>query len=247
MASSVMPALEITSPLDDEAPVTSQFSYQHHTMQPLEWHYVPADSNQGNSLIVAIWPTDTCFQGLQTMSLPNPMPTTSRPHRSRQLQESQLMTTALIHVPHCYLHVTSHTPASHHAPGLFERIGLPRSLVQGFLSTIALPSSTADVVGLNHHHHHDAAADFELVTSAVPHMDDQNDWVFSRCLLADFTGFGEEAAATLSRQGRLCCWISVVLDDRSGVWDLHFVVHKVGVCARDPNLSRTGACVRTVQ
>ncbi|KAK0663892.1 hypothetical protein QBC41DRAFT_23394 [Cercophora samala] len=237
MASSIMSALEITSPLDDEAPITSQFPYQPYTMQPLEWQYVPADSNQDNSLIVAIWPTDTCYEGLQTMSLPNTMPNTGRPHRSRQLQESQLMTTPLIHVPHCYLNVTSYTPANHHAPGLVERIGLPRSLVQGFLSSIQLPSSTATVVGLDH-------ADFDLVTSAVPHIDDQDDWVFSRCLLADFTGFGEESAATLSRQGRLCCWISVVLDGSSGVWDLNFVVHRVGVCARNPSLSMAGACVR---
>ncbi|KAL2161682.1 hypothetical protein VTH06DRAFT_8244 [Thermothelomyces fergusii] len=45
-----------------------------------------------------------------------------------------------------------------------------------------------------------------------PHIDDADDWVFSRCLLADFTGFREEDAEALSSQGRLCCWASVVLE-----------------------------------
>ncbi|KAL2154541.1 hypothetical protein VTH82DRAFT_3217 [Thermothelomyces myriococcoides] len=44
-----------------------------------------------------------------------------------------------------------------------------------------------------------------------PHIDDSDDWVFSRCLLADFTGFREDDAEFLSSQGRLCCWASVVL------------------------------------
>ncbi|KAK4174838.1 hypothetical protein QBC36DRAFT_33643 [Triangularia setosa] len=239
MASTTMTALGITSPLDDEAPITSQFPYQPPTMQPLEWHYVPGDSTQGDSLIVAIWPTDTSYEGLQTICLPDTVPSTGRPHRSRHVQEPQAMTTPLIHVPHCYLNVTSYTTANHHSPGLIERVGLPRSLVQGFLSSIRLPFSAASVIGLN-------STEFDLVTNTVPHVDDQDDWVFSRCLLADFTGFGEESAATLSRQGRLCCWVSVVLDGSSGVWDLNFVVHRVGVCARNPSLSKTGACVRTV-
>ncbi|KAK3300732.1 uncharacterized protein B0H64DRAFT_449140 [Chaetomium fimeti] len=47
-----------------------------------------------------------------------------------------------------------------------------------------------------------------------PHFDDAADWVFSRCLLADFTGFREDEADALSTAagaGRLCCWASVVL------------------------------------
>ncbi|KAH6650394.1 hypothetical protein F5144DRAFT_543447 [Chaetomium tenue] len=47
-----------------------------------------------------------------------------------------------------------------------------------------------------------------------PHFDDAADWVFSRCLLADFTGFREdeaEALSTAAGAGRLCCWASVVL------------------------------------
>lgn len=95
------------------------------------------------------------------------------------------------------------------------------------------------------------------------HFDDDADWVFSRCLLADFTGLREDEADALSARGRLCCWASVVLrpleDDESesvgfglgerdgegdgegdgdeedgeeGLWELGFVVHRVGV--RDP-------------
>jgi hypothetical protein len=43
------------------------------------------------------------------------------------------------------------------------------------------------------------------------HFDDAADWVFSRCLLADFTSFRDDEADALSSQGRLCCWASVVL------------------------------------
>ncbi|KAK4148549.1 hypothetical protein C8A00DRAFT_19636 [Chaetomidium leptoderma] len=78
------------------------------------------------------------------------------------------------------------------------------------------------------------------------HFDDADDWVFSRCLLADFTGFGEDEAEVMSSQGRLCCWASVVLqppqgaggregedqDEDKGKWELGFVVQRVGV--RDP-------------
>ncbi|KXX73222.1 hypothetical protein MMYC01_210480 [Madurella mycetomatis] len=91
--------------------------------------------------------------------------------------------------------------------------------------------------------------------SVQTHFDDNDDWVASRCLLADFTGFCEDEAEALSSQGRLCCWASVVLqpvaetgldagggDTTSGgagasaggdvKWELGFVVHRVGV--RDP-------------
>ena len=76
------------------------------------------------------------------------------------------------------------------------------------------------------------------------HFDDADDWVFSRCLLADFTGFREDEAEILSAQDRLCCWASVVLQPRvdveedsseeagEGAWELRFVVQRVGV--RDP-------------
>jgi hypothetical protein len=82
------------------------------------------------------------------------------------------------------------------------------------------------------------------------HFDDADDWVFSRCLLADFTGFREDEAEVLSAQGRLCCWASVVLqpqrrldgghgegEGEEGKWELGFVVHRVGV--RHPE---TGWC-----
>ncbi|KAH6854116.1 hypothetical protein B0I37DRAFT_22325 [Chaetomium sp. MPI-CAGE-AT-0009] len=52
-----------------------------------------------------------------------------------------------------------------------------------------------------------------------PHFDDGADWVFSRCLLADFTGFREdeaEALSTAAGAGRLCCWASVVLQPPRG-------------------------------
>ncbi|KAK0748350.1 hypothetical protein B0T21DRAFT_251053, partial [Apiosordaria backusii] len=245
-----MPAttLEITSPLDNEAPLipsttATPFTYrQPPIMQPLEWHYLPSGTNRGDSLIVAVWPTDTFYQGLQTMSLPTTNTTTSiSPCRQPPLPQSLVTTTPLIHIPHCYLSVTSHHPDNHHhtqTPGLVERVGLPRSLVQGFLTSIRLPSSPGTIVGLDNHF------DLGATTNHVaphPHIDDGDDWVFSRCLLADFTGFSEEAAATLSRQGKLCCWISVVLDGSSGVWDLGFVVHRVGVCDERDGLGGLGA------
>ncbi|GAB1310731.1 hypothetical protein MFIFM68171_00941 [Madurella fahalii] len=88
-----------------------------------------------------------------------------------------------------------------------------------------------------------------------PHFDDNDDWVTSRCLLADFTGFCEDEAEALSSGGRLCCWASVVLQPVPGTglgaggdttsattgvgvdlgdvkWELGFVVHQVRV--RDP-------------
>ncbi|KAL2017736.1 hypothetical protein VTK56DRAFT_1706 [Thermocarpiscus australiensis] len=89
------------------------------------------------------------------------------------------------------------------------------------------------------------------------HFDDDDEWVFSRCLLADFTGLREDEAEALSSRGSLCCWASVVLhalpggqgldedEDGDGTgesgarwwWDLGFVVYRVGV--RDP---RSGWC-----
>ncbi|KAL1837702.1 hypothetical protein VTJ49DRAFT_3499 [Mycothermus thermophilus] len=45
----------------------------------------------------------------------------------------------------------------------------------------------------------------------LPHFEDNHDWVYTRCLLAEFTGLRENDAMVLSRQGRLCCWASVML------------------------------------
>jgi len=66
-----------------------------------------------------------------------------------------------------------------------------------------------------------------------PHFDDKDDWVFSRCLLADFTGFRDDEAEALSSQGRLCCWASVVLQPppqgAGDKWELGFIVQRVGL------------------
>jgi hypothetical protein len=69
--------------------------------------------------------------------------------------------------------------------------------------------------------HSPSPAPLPTTTTAVPrpvriqpHFDDSAEWVFSRCLLADFTGFREdeaEALSTAAGAGRLCCWASVVL------------------------------------
>lgn len=119
-------------------------------------------------------------------------------------------TTPLVHIPHCRLEVASvHDPAH---PAKIEQVALPRRTVQAFLSSLPLPPGSSPP------------------PAAAAHFDDASEWVYSRCLLADFSEFGEDEAARLSAQGRMCCWASVVLMRDAageGAWDLGFVVHKV--------------------
>lgn len=128
------------------------------------------------------------------------------------------VSTPLIHIPNCRLDVDEFRVFEHVK---LERVALPRAIVQTLLSHMVLPCET-QAIGLSH-------------------FDDSNEWVYSRCLLADFSGMAEDEAALLSDEGRLCCWASVVLtqSDHGGQpWDLCFVVHKI-LAHRDPE---TGRC-----
>lgn len=127
--------------------------------------------------------------------------TDQRRPRSHAATEPAPQPTPLIHIPHCRLEITEFEHG-----GMIERVALPRAVVHTMLSRLPLP----DGMGPRH-------------------FDDDDEWVFSRCLLSDFSGLDADEAAWLSSQGRLCCWASVVLmrhGDR-GVWDLGVVVHRV--------------------
>jgi len=99
-----------------------------------------------------------------------------------------------------------------------ERVGLPGRLVARLLSDLCLPT--------------------ELAGRLSTHSDDEEEWVYSRCLAVDFSNFSEAEAAWLSSQGRLSCWASMVVMPvrREGPEgevvksDLVFVVHKVVSC-----------------
>ena len=128
------------------------------------------------------------------------------------------VSTPLIHIPSCRLDVDELRAFEHVK---LERVALPRTIVQTLLSHMVLPRD-AQVIG-------------------QPHFDDSDEWVYSRCLLADFSGMAEDEATLLSNEGRLCCWVSVVLtrsDHGEQTWDLCFVVHKI-LARRDP---QTGRC-----
>lgn len=95
-----------------------------------------------------------------------------------------------------------------------ECVGLPGDFVRAFLSGIMLPRrgmTEGDQLG-------------------AAHFDDGDPWVFSRCIMADFSGMSSEEAAFLSRDGRLGCWASVTLTRQaSGTWDLGFLIHRLVV------------------
>jgi hypothetical protein len=174
-----------------------------------------------------------------------------------------------MHFPHCRLDITTFPCPPHTnrdgtlssttgGSGKLEQIALPGALVRTLLSRFE--------DGLQKQHqqqqqHQPPPPPPHPSKSTGPsgrkerrpvhiqqHFDDADDWVFSRCLLADFTGFREDEAEVLSSQGRLCCWASVVLqpqqqsqhdgegeglpENSSGKWELGFVVQRVGV--RDP-------------
>jgi hypothetical protein len=166
----------------------------------------------------------------------------------------------LMHFPHCRLDISTlcsagfPPAAAAGAPSSrLEQVALPgplvRTLLSRFESTIqqnpqptssssSPPPSSAS--SSSSRRRHKAA---EQRVQIQQHFDDADDWVFSRCLLGDFTGFREDEAEVLSSQGRLCCWASVVLQPQPeeedgegqgerGKWQLGFVVQRVGV--RDP-------------
>ncbi|KAK3941139.1 hypothetical protein QBC46DRAFT_383768 [Diplogelasinospora grovesii] len=133
--------------------------------------------------------------------------------------------TPIIHISQCRLDIsrcdelsrlTSQSVSSYSSiENRLERVALPGSVVRSFLSHLAFPRGTA--------------------VRNTPHFDDGDEWVYTRCLLADFTGLSEAQATNLSSRGNLSCVASVVLmrdrdsadNDTSAEWDLMFVVHKV--------------------
>jgi len=123
----------------------------------------------------------------------------------------QLVETPLVHVPRCRLEVTSlseMSPRGGAGGGKIERVALPGDVFRSLLSHSVPPDGA---------------------TTAPRHFDDDSNWVFSRCLLAEFSGLGEQEANRMSEEGRLCCWASVVAmrDGDQQSWDLGVVVHRV--------------------
>ncbi|KAL2131604.1 hypothetical protein VTI74DRAFT_4820 [Chaetomium olivicolor] len=150
----------------------------------------------------------------------------------------------LMHFPHCRLDITTFpapdftsSTGTTISPGKVEQIALPGSLVRTLLSRFE-EEPTAQQQSQQQRPASRIEHPRERRVQIQRHFDDNDDWVFSRCLLADFTGFREDEAEVLSSQGRLCCWASVVLQPQqeqqgSGdKWELGFVVQRVGV--RDP-------------
>ncbi|KAK4129051.1 hypothetical protein N657DRAFT_676736 [Parathielavia appendiculata] len=194
------------------------------------------------------------------------------------LDQQGTLSPPLMHFPHCRLEVADFpldNAASTTSQGKLEQVALPGPLVRTFLSRFESeqllvfseaggphsasppspspspsPSPTTSSSNTS-----STAKPSERRVQVQRHFDDGDDWVFSRCLLADFTGFRDDEAEVLSAQGRLCCWASVVLQPQQrpreqqqrqqheglgqvqGKWELGFVVHRVGV--RDPE---TGWC-----
>lgn len=148
----------------------------------------------------------------------------------------------LMHFPHCRLEISTFpTP---NGPGKLEQIALPGSLVRTLLSRFETDlqqhqeeeyqyqqqrqqyrrTPSPSPATSKPHSPPSPQTTTTTTTTATPtaprpiriqpHFDDAADWVFSRCLLADFTGFREdeaEALSTAAGAGRLCCWASVVL------------------------------------
>ncbi|KAL2271418.1 hypothetical protein VTJ83DRAFT_789 [Remersonia thermophila] len=151
----------------------------------------------------------------------------------------------VMHFPHCRLDVcTIEFPSSSAGgapvPGKVERVGLPGSLVRTLLrrfdeyqrrwpphprpqaraqaSTDDGPASAKNAAAADRSRPPRPAPQGQH--AILPHFEDGHDWVYTRCVLAEFTGLRENDAAALSRQGRLCCWASVMLyplqDDGDG-------------------------------
>ncbi|KAJ4297409.1 hypothetical protein N0V88_004331 [Collariella sp. IMI 366227] len=175
---------------------------------------------------------------------------TTHPELDMASASASLPSPPLMHFPHCRLDITTFPPAdlasiSGSTPrppqGKLEQIALPGALVRTLLSrfegdttTLSAPSSSSSSSSSQQSLSRTKRGDRRIQIQR--HFDDNDEWVFSRCLLADFTGFREEDAETLSSQGRLCCWASVVLQPQAhgdgDKWELGFVVQRVGV--KDP-------------
>jgi hypothetical protein len=125
---------------------------------------------------------------------------------------SDLVTTPLVHIPNCRLEVTSFPDLSSRGGGVagkIERVALPGAVFRSLLSQTALLGG---------------------VTETIPrHFDDDEEWVFSRCLLAEFSGLGEQEASRMSDEGKLCCWASLVAmrEGEQRAWDIGVVVHRI--------------------
>ncbi|KAK0734514.1 hypothetical protein B0T26DRAFT_635882 [Lasiosphaeria miniovina] len=208
------------------------------SMQHVAWHPVPNPSELKSGmppsldLLVALWRTEQPGRAADELSNITTTKLGLRPRRNQQqpAASASAAPTPLIHIPQCRLEITSGdellpigASSASFSGGMLERVALPKSLVQPFLSRLPLPHG---------------------VSAGAPHFDDDDEWVYSRCLLSDFTEMGEEGAAVLSQQGRLCCWASVVLmryavdggghDNTEAHWDLGFIVHRV-LTRRDPD------------
>jgi hypothetical protein len=98
-----------------------------------------------------------------------------------------------------------------------ELLGLPGTIVRSLLAELRPPPDSS---GLG-------------PGWLLEHFDDGDDWVYTRCLLSDFTDMSEAEASVLSTEGRLCCWASVGMKRENGTegWDLTVMVHRV--CVRD--------------
>ncbi|KAL2124868.1 hypothetical protein VTJ04DRAFT_1233 [Mycothermus thermophilus] len=125
----------------------------------------------------------------------------------------------VMHFPHCRLDIStldfpSPSGDGTTVQGKVERVGLPGSLVRTLIRGFdqyqqrwplerqlrpRQPNTNTPTASSQRQH------------MILPHFEDSHDWVYTRCLLADFTGLREDDALMLSRQGRLCCWASVML------------------------------------
>lgn len=210
-------------------------------LQPVDWQLV---YGHGEPLLIGQWPTNTSYQGIR--SVPFDCSTTASasssssfpPHQHSGCTPPQVhgapanSTTPIIHIPRCRLTFRSapYTPSrkDHHHPRdptarvEIEEVALHRDLIQGFLSHISPPASE------------DGSVTARL--SSTAHYDDEDEWVYSRCTLSEFTEMDRDHATFLSNNGMLCCWASVVLTPWEEActgrtsWDLGFMVHRVGMC-----------------
>ncbi|KAK3309742.1 uncharacterized protein B0T15DRAFT_388170 [Chaetomium strumarium] len=182
----------------------------------------------------------------------------------------------LMHFPHCRLDITTITASD--LPASFERVALPGSLVRTLLSRFEdeIVQTTTTTQAREQPQPQQKSQQQQLLQPRLTvnggsgggsgggrkeavqiqrHFDDDDEWVYSRCLLADYTNFREDEAEALSEHSRLCCWASVLLrplplepgaaegegegeggsssgGGSSGGWELEFIVLRVGV--RDP-------------
>lgn len=180
----------------------------------------------GNNLLVALFPSE--LRRNQDDNTSQKQKGTQRP------VPATADMSPFLHVPQCKLEVTrfdelSELTRSASSPSPFdkvERVALPGALVRALLAGLPLPDNSSGMMGRR-----DAA-----LVPVLPHLDDEEDWVWSRCILTDFTGMSEERASSMSRQGRLACRTSVLLTrtsgdndagDGPGRWDLSFMIHRV--------------------